>query len=359
MKPHLVKWRVRLPARLALGLVLLLGSSSVTAPVLSAEKRLVISATGSEQLAVLASPFAAVKRAKNGEFYFYSPENLTVYEVSRPGQPVRPISLAGAGGVSTTRNLVPDFATDAEGNLYIPMLWRDQPGVFHSTVLVIDASGSYKRGVELTPAVNARHLVVLGTGDLVILGSDPEFYRGTAPHDYLLHRFLVSGRRIKSFSDRALSADARAAGAPGSSWEAAKEDVDQGQIFEQDNLLYQVLPRSRLVRVFDEAGTLVRSAPLQPPAVGGTRSDRVWRLVVLADGRYLVHWVRSTTNGNVTRNAPYLCLHDAQGVAISTATQQPWPRSFPVFSDSAATCYFLRSLPGGGVDLIRTVLTVQ
>ncbi len=80
----------------------------------------------------------------------------------------------------------------------------------------------------------------------------------------------------------------------------------------EGGLVYHVLTQSRVVRVFDTGGALVRQIALAPPdgtdllAPSGLRADpasnQVARILRLRDGRWLIEWLHAAGTDPVRRS---------------------------------------------------------
>ncbi len=135
----------------------------------------------------------------------------------------------------------------------------------------------------------------------------------------------------------------------------------------EGGLVYHVLPQSRVVRVFDTGGALVREIALAPPdgtdllAPPGLRADpasnQVARILRLRDGRWLIEWIHMERSPGRGRRTTFLSLHGEDGRPLSQAAHPPSRPSIPVGTDAGGRCVLPQPeaergrAGGGGTDL--------
>jgi hypothetical protein len=250
-----------------------------------------------------------------------------------------------------SQSVLDDLAVDSQGQLYIPVSWKDSSRAFHSGVYLLDADGRYQRTVEFTVPAEVRRIIVDNSGNLFALGVDARYYKGLTTDTSVLHKYTPFGVQGRAFSPQAIPM-----GSSGERNTQAKHDIDRGLLFIGGGTLYSVLTESRVLRVFDLEGGLLKQVTFSPP---GSGTDRIWHLAPLADGTYLIHWVHSEAAGSTVTNTPYLSVHDGSGKALSAPASAPWSRSFLVSSDPSGNCYFLHQLEGDAAELISTTVRLK
>ena len=277
-------------------------------------------------------------------------ESLTILRKA-PSATSSLISPSALPATALSQSVLDDFAVDSQGQFYIPLIWKDSSRAVHSGVFVLDVDGRYQRTVEFTVPAELRRIAVDGSGNLFALGVDARYYKGLTMDTSVLHKYNPFGVLGTAFSPQSIPM-----GGSGELDLRAKHDIDRGLLFIDGGLLYSILTESRVLRVFDLEGALVRQVSFSPPM---SRPDRIWHLALLADGTYLVHWVHSDAAGYTVNNTPYLSVHDGSGKALSPPTRAPWSKSFPVSSDPSGNCYFLHQLEGDAAELVSTTVRLK
>jgi hypothetical protein len=308
-----------------------------------------ITVNDSQRVALQGHTFAVAKMTPDGALYLYSSDPPMVLRKA-PSQPITPIFPSSLPTAMPGQSFLDDFEVDSRGQLYIPVIWNDPLRTFHSAVFVLDSSGRYQRTVEFAPAAEARHIAIDPDGNWFVLGVDARYYRGLTRDTSVLHKYTSLGAVSKAFSPQTIPMG----GADEPNMQA-KADINRGLLFIHGGLLYSVLTESRMMRVFDLAGNLVKQVTFSPP--GST--DRIWHFVPLPNDTYLIHWVHSEVAGSTVTNTPYLSVHDGSGQALTAPVEAPWSRSFPLSSDGSGNCYFLHQLDGDTVELISTAVRLK
>lgn len=311
------------------------------------------------------SSYRAYARSPAGDLYFLSAQHMAIDRVTVPGSQVRRVPLPEIARLAATAGsfmtLQQDLSVDRGGYIYVPAIWRQAPRRNVFGVFVYDPQGSYSRTIVLSPPTEIRHLAVDAMGDLFVLGVDARYFKGEARDCFLVHKYSPDGRRLTSFSPCPAGLDLRPSfGRMGPDFRRLSQDVDRGRVWVQAGQLYHLLPLFRQVRAFSLDGRPLGEAELQPPGGPAVAGDSAWRVVLLSGGRFLVDWLHPEQSGGSVQNARYLCLHDAQGRALSGTTPEPWQPSLPVFADEAgAGCYFMRHVNDGTDELIRAKVSLR
>lgn len=310
-----------------------------------------------------------VRRGPRGDIFFFSVERWTIHSVSENDSSIRRIALGPMPKDSSgVVDLMEDLVVDQSGRFFVPAIWTLRPRGGSAGVVVFGAAGRYERAIRLSPRTNVRHIAMGASGDLFILGIDPDYFRGLTNSCFLLHRYTADGNRLSSFSSCPPETSlARVVSGP--QWERLNLEVDRGAVWLDGAYVYHLLPVSHRIRVFEEAtGRLVREMLLPPPGPAVPAGDElrsvgqlplVWRALPLSDGRFFVHWmVRSAASRGETRSA-VMAMHDAQGKEISAAQGLPWQKAVPIVSNDDGTVTFLVRQPDNTVRVIRSEVSVE
>jgi hypothetical protein len=251
--------------------------------------------------------------------FFYEGRRATVFRVNADTGATLEMTLEDAPGFSSNpASPAPGALLDARGEILIPVRRRGRAGVF-----VFSNSGRYLKTILLNPAVEIENMARGSDGSLYILGVDPS-------SRLLVHKYTGDGRRVTAFS------------------EGGPAEALRGLLWIDGNLIYQILPASRRLRVFDASGKTLRDVAIERPQ---NAPASIQTAVPAAKGRFVVEWAAAGTY-----IAPrYLSLHDENGRAISAATPEP-EGSAVIFADSAGICYRLRYTRDGRQEMIRTIL---
>jgi hypothetical protein len=252
--------------------------------------------------------------------FFYENRRATVFRVNADSGDTLELTLEDAPGFSSNSvSPARGALLDGHGETLIPARWRGHAGIF-----VFSNSGRYLNTILLNPPVEIENMARGSDGSLYILGVDPS-------SRLLVHKYAGDGRRTTAFSS----------GGPA--------EAQQGLLWTDGGLIYQISPASRRLRVFDASGKTLRDVAIEcPPDAPAS----IQTAVPAAGGRFVVEWAAAGTS--VAQR--YLSLHEESGRAISAATPESG-RSAVIFSDSAGILYSLRYTPAGRQEIVRTRFT--
>ena len=226
---------------------------------------------------------------------------------------------------------------DSAGRIFVPATWRLHPRGGAAGIFVFDRTGRYQRTIPL-PQRSVRHIALGANGEVFTLGLDTNFIRGRTDSCFLLGRYTQEGKLAAAFSP-----------CPGHGAEIARlnTEIDRGSIWIKDGNLYQLMPLSRVVRVFDaKTGRWSAETTLEAPGLG---VSELWRVLSLANGEYLAEW----------RDARVLTVHNASGRVIARAENAELPSSVPITSDDHGAVTFLASDSQRGLYFIRTRVSIH
>lgn len=301
--------------------------------------------------------FGAVKSLPGGDLAFLAPDRWGIHRFSRASGSVSSFSLHAVPESSRASVQVRgDFAVDGAGNVYIPANWFEwkHGSTPKAGVFIFDRGGRYLGTTELAMQCSPERIAVDSTGDFFVLSMDAAYLKGRQKECSLVHKFTRQGQHVVSFSacPTVLQAEGPGPGLRGAAASALREEAERGHLWMQNDQLYHVLPSSRLLRVFDRDGHLVREAAFVAPdsaallASGGMTqaagTSRVWRIVGRPDGSFLVEWQHAETSGSRGRlQTTFLALHDSSGRPLTKAAHPPARPGIPVASDSEGRIVFL------------------
>ncbi|MGC8794864.1 MAG: hypothetical protein ACP5U2_15905, partial [Bryobacteraceae bacterium] len=201
-------------------------------------------------------------------------------------------------------------------------------------VFVFDGSGLHVRTVTLEFAGLATRFAPGPDGNLWVIGVESHWLQDQTRECYLLHKFSPEGKRLASLSNCPETEQPGPGGRPLSSFSPLREETARGHLFVHEGLIHHVLPVSRRLRIFRTDGALVRDVALIPPpssellAPCGLKADqasqRIWRIVPLPEGRFLVEWLHAEKAGTAgERRTTFLAVHGADGSPITAAADPP------------------------------------
>jgi hypothetical protein len=296
-----------------------------------------------------------------GIVYFLSVESKTVHTIAPNGSTVTLTLSPTPEGASAS--LMEDMAIDSAGRLFIPAIWRYAPKGGSAGIFVFDSRGYYERTIELAPRTNVRHIAMDEAGNIFVLGIDPAYYRRTADTCFLVHEYSPQGERLKAFSS--CPADlARTRQTSGPAWQELNLEIDRGRLWFSGGRLYQLLPASHQIRIFDPAsGRPVGQVGLQSPvsASEGSPGPIVWRIVQVAEGQYLAQWSvpKGAANGAGVARSLGLVLHDKSGSSLSNPAHLTGEAMVPLFANGDGTITFAVGRPNGTIRLARSAVSLQ
>ena len=267
----------RAPRRSLRSLLVLLAMALGLLPLRVRAASLEVSINGSQQFALYGQTFAVAKMSREGVLYLYSRDPLTILRKA-PSATSSLISPSALPATALSQSVLDDFAVDSQGQFYIPLIWKDSSRAVHSGVFVLDVDGRYQRTVEFTVPAELRRIAVDGSGNLFALGVDARYYKGLTMDTSVLHKYNPFGVLGTAFSPQSIPM-----GGSGELDLRAKHDIDRGLLFIDGGLLYSILTESRVLRVFDLEGALVRQVSFSPPM---SNTDRIWHLALL--GRWYI-----------------------------------------------------------------------
>ncbi|HXG32787.1 MAG TPA: hypothetical protein VNJ11_05435 [Bryobacteraceae bacterium] len=321
--------------------------------------------------------FAAVKATGSGALIFLAPDRWGIHILPRPAE--KPISFTLHSAPEVMRAHVEsksDFAVDARGNIYVPatwLEWKSGAGA-KSGVFVFDWDGRHKATVVLDLEGSPERIAVDAAGQFYVLSLDAAWAKGRRKDCFLVHKFAQNGKRLGAFSS-CPATEGASYGTPEfqSRLMQLREETARGHLWVEDGLVYHVFPRSRVVRVFDTAGALIREIALAPPdsadllAPSGLRADpasnQVGRILRLRDGRWLIEWLHMERTPGRERRTTFLSLHGEDGRPLSKAAHPPSRPSIPVGTDAVGdVCFLSLKRSGAGpaaVELISAAVELH
>jgi hypothetical protein len=226
---------------------------------------------------------------------------------------------------------------------------------------VFDSAGHYQRTVPLLYRTNVRHIALAANGDILVLGVDPNYFLQRTNSCSLLHRYTQTGDHMTSFSP--CPANVRSGQTSGAAWSRLNFEVDRGSIWIKGDSLYQMMPASGTVRVFDLArGRWTAEKVLEPPSDGGPAAlagyqadgPLLWRLLPLANGQYLAQWISGSSlssGGGGGRTS--LAVHDSSGNALARGEWASWTSAVPIYSDDDGSVTFAVGEAAGEIHLVH------
>ena len=303
-----------------------------------------------------------VQRGPGGAVYFLSTERRTVSIVAPDGSVTR-LALADIPERELT-SLMEDLAVDHAGRLFIPAIWRYAPKRGAAGVYVFNAQGIYERTIEFATRTNVRHIAIDDSGAIFVLGVDPAYFRGIENNCFLIHKYTPDGKRVTAFSDCPVDL-ARGRQTAGPAWDELNLEVDRGQLWLSHNRLYQLLPSSHQIRIFDPVlGTAIGQVNLGTPAPSEIEAEGrlVWRIVQAPNGRYVAQWSlrQQPIRPEIMARRFVLGLHDAAGRNLSSADAfQSGETIVPLFANADGSVTFAVGQARGSIRLTDALVTTQ
>ncbi len=292
----------------------------------------------------------------NHTTYFLHTERGVVHRIGDNERSLTSIQLQPPPEAEGAAMFYSDIAVDATGRMFVAATWTRKPRGGGAGVLVYDAQGNYERSIVLSPRTNIRHLALDKSGNIFVLGVDPSYFKGASNLCLLVHKYGPDGKRLTAFSGCPIPPNERTE----SRWRDLNFEVDRGSLWLEDGKLYQVLPVSRLVRVFEpQTGMAVAEVSLRPPQseeVGSTTTGPgiAWRVISRGHDGFLVVWSATTDSGRTS----YVTAHDQSGVAIAS-WRNPFTVGMPVATATNGQVLVLAPERDGTVGLLRGVVETQ
>jgi hypothetical protein len=263
-------------------------------------------------------------------------------------------------------DLLPDLALDPAGRILVPSVWHvpaDGKGKrFSSGAFVYSSAGTFSQAIVFNPPVEVRRLAVDAEGSVYAAGLDGAYFRRLTEQCLLVHKYAPDGQRLTAFS----ACPGEASGSRSTRYKQVKDDADESHLWVAAGQVVHVLPVSRLARIFDLNGKLLREVKLTPPddtavllqpfplSVPVTER-RIFRIFPVGGGNWLVNWL--VIAGPYRR--AYLTVHNSDGRPLSQATV--FPRLSPVAADDGGNIFFVRPATSGPADLelVRARIAVR
>jgi len=305
------------------------------------------------------------KRGSGGSTYFMSVVRGVVHRFGDNGEPIVSFQLEPPPESASAKvDFMEDMAIDSAGRIFVPAIFSRKPRGGSAVVIVYDAGGHYQRTIVLAPRANIRHLALDASGNIFVLGIDPGYFLGATNSCLLVHKYTPDGERVTAFSGCPIAPGERPI-AGGPQFEQLNFEVDRGSIWVKNGRLYQVLPASRVVRVFDTVtGVGLSETSLQLPGPGEVSPSDVdsavaWRVLPMGQHGYLVLWSGQWKAQSSMAPKRFLSAHDEKGTALTPASYAPFSRGIPVAADVEGQIFILGPERDGTAGLSRSVVRIQ
>jgi len=293
---------------------------------------------------------AQATRGPSGDFYLLSSDAGSISRLGPDGEVKAILHLASITdllGIGTQPGA--NFAVGPGDSVYVPLLWRPnlgKPRDTHAGLAVFSPNGSYRARIVFDPPVEIRRAAVDPLGNLYVLGMDPSFFQQELNSCYLIHKYSPDGKRLDSFSSCSQAAGLRGERTQlGPGFRRLQAEADRGQVWLTDSRVYHLLPLSRTLRIFEPEGKLVAEVRFESPWAEWNAAQPlsiwIWNVAPLADGNYLVEWLRSERDGARALNSRHQTIHDSGGRVLSLPVPMVASTGTLLSGDGQGLCYLL------------------
>ncbi|MEB2363664.1 MAG: hypothetical protein HUU41_12515 [Bryobacteraceae bacterium] len=302
-------------------------------------------------------PYSAVTRSADGHLYWLAPRRLEVIHIDGSTGETKTLNLTDVPETASTQcDLMAGIQADANGDIFLPAIWRQQTRAWSFGVFVVNRAKGYRRTIVLSPAAEIRHIALEPVRHLFVLGMDAAYFRQQTDACMLVHKYDLEGQRLIKFSECPGGLALRRPGdvRPGVDFNKLKREVDRSDLWYRQNQVFHVLPGFRRLRSFHAStGTPIAEIEFIPPASLGEAGIR--KIVPVAGGGYLVLWVASEVSPGMERNSQLLSMHDASGKSLSV---KPLSRTegAPLSTDDSGNIYLLQSPSPNRFELAKAAI---
>ncbi len=302
-------------------------------------------------------PYSAVTRSADGHLYWLAPRRLEVIHIDGSTGETKTLKLTDVPEMASSQyDLMAGIQADANGDIFLPAIWRQQTRAWSFGVFVVNRTSGHRGTIVLSPPAEIRHIALEPGRHLFVLGMDAAYFRHQTDTCMLVHKCDLEGRRLATFSECPFGLALRRSGdvRPRADFNKLKREVDRGDLWYRQNQVFHILPGFRRLRSFDAAtGTPVAEVEFLPPAPLAEAGIR--KIVPVAGGGYLVLWVASEVSPGLERNSQLLSMHDASGRSLSV---KPPSRTegAPLFADDSGYIYLLQSLRPNRFELAKAAI---